>query len=106
MGEVSGWEGENGRMRREGEKLGEGEETGEGKEREGKGFAGPMSKYFLHVYAPVSDCMGSPVTCSYVYVYLLGRSYSRRTTVKRSNFCRRFEKPDLNFQNVYTHSQS
>ena len=46
----------------------EGEETGEGKETEGKGFAGPMSKYFLHVYAPVSDCMGSPVTCSYVYV--------------------------------------
>jgi len=49
MGEVSEWEGEKGRRRREGEKLGEGEETGEGKETEGKGFAGPMSKYFLHV---------------------------------------------------------
>ena len=51
MGEVSEWEGEKGRRRREGEKLGEGEETGEGKETEGKGFAGPMSKYVLHVYA-------------------------------------------------------
>jgi len=33
---------------------------GEGRDGEGKGFAGPMSNYFL--YAPVSDCMGRPIT--------------------------------------------
>jgi len=26
--------------------------------------------------------------------------------MKRTNFSRRFDKPDLNFHNVYTHSQS
>ena len=37
---------------------------------------------------------------------LLERSYSTRTTMKRINFSRRFDKPDLNFPKVYTHSQS
>ena len=37
---------------------------------------------------------------------LLERSYSTRTTMKRTNFPRRFGKPDLNFQKVYTRSQS
>jgi len=64
---------------------------------EGKGFAGPMSNYFL--YAPVSDCMGRPR----MHTYLLERSYSTRTTMKRTNFPRRFDKPNLNFQKVYTH---
>jgi len=41
-------EGETARKRREGEE--------EGREGDGKGFAGPLSNYFL--YAPVSDCMG------------------------------------------------
>jgi len=40
-------------MRRKGEEL-------------GRGFAGPMSNYFL--YAPVSDCMGRPIIYSYAYV--------------------------------------
>jgi len=33
---------------------------------------------------------------------LLERAYSTRTTMKRTNFPRRFDKPDLNFQKVYT----
>jgi len=37
-------------------------------EGEGKGFAGPMSNYFL--YAPVSNCMGRPITYSYAYIGL------------------------------------
>jgi len=83
-----------GRRRREGDELGRG--------GEGKGFAGPMSNYFL--YAPVIDCMGTPITYSYAYLhmYLLERSYSTRTTMERTNFSRRFDKPDLNFQKVYT----
>jgi len=37
---------------------------------------------------------------------LLERSYSTRTTMKRTNFARRFDKLDFNFQKVNTHSQS
>jgi len=37
---------------------------------------------------------------------LLERSYSTRTNMKRTNFSRQFDKLDLNFQTVYTHSQS
>jgi len=37
---------------------------------------------------------------------LLERSYSTQTTIKRTNFPRRFDKPNLNFHKVYTHSQS
>jgi len=50
---------------KEKERRGRGGEE-EGREGEGKGFAGPMSNYFLH--APVSDCMGIPITYSYAYV--------------------------------------
>ena len=49
-----------GRRRREGDELGRG--------GEGKGFAGPMSNYFL--YAPVIDCMGTPITYSYAYLHM------------------------------------
>ena len=37
---------------------------------------------------------------------LLERSYSTRTTIKRTNFSRRFDEPDLYFQKVCTQSQS
>jgi len=38
-----------------------------------------------------------------MHMYLLEQSYSTRTiTMKRTNFSRRFDKPDLNFQKVYT----
>ena len=37
---------------------------------------------------------------------LLERSYSTRTTMKRTNFARRFDKLDFNLQKVNTHSQS
>jgi len=37
---------------------------------------------------------------------LLERSYSTRTVMKRTNFSRRYDKPDLIFpKKVYTHSQ-
>ena len=56
---------------------------------------------------PLGDCTERPITCpSYALHTLLKRSYSTRTTMKRTNFSRRFDKPDLNFHNVYTHSQS
>jgi len=37
---------------------------------------------------------------------LLERLYSMQTTMKRTNFSRWFDKLDLNFQKVYTHSRS
>jgi len=49
-----------------GEQVGGKGRRREGREGEGKGFAGPMSNYFL--YAPVSDCTGRPITYSYAYV--------------------------------------
>ena len=55
---------------------------------------------------PLDDCIERPITCpSYVYT-LLKRSYSTRTTMKPTNLYRWLEKPNLNFQKVYTHSQS
>ena len=55
---------------------------------------------------PLGNCMRRPITCpSYAYT-LLERSYSTRTTMKRTNFPPRFDKLDLNFEKVYTHSQS
>jgi len=37
---------------------------------------------------------------------LLELLYSMQTTMKRTNFSRRFDKLDLHFQKVYTHSRS
>jgi len=54
---------------------------------------------------PLGDCMGSLLPVLRMHT-LLERSYSTRTTMKRTNFPRQFDKPDLNFQNVYTHNQS
>ena len=58
--------------------------------------------------APMSDCTRRPIGGLPVLrmLALLERLYSTRTTMKQSNFSRRFDKPDLNFQKVYTHSQS
>ena len=71
---------------------GKGRRWGKGS-REGEGKRGRdlLDKCQTTCYAPVSDCMGRPITYSY-------GSYSTRTTMKRTNFARRFDKPDLNFQ--------
>ena len=66
-----------------------------------KGGQGAWSPY--RKIAPLSDCVGRPITCMHAP---LERSYSTRTTMKRTNFSRRFNKPELNFQTIYTHSQS
>ena len=52
--------------------------------------------------------MGSPITCpSYMHCILCWNVRRiRRETTKRTNFSRRFDKPDLNFQKVYTQSKS
>jgi len=52
---------------------------------------------------------GKSYYLSFVYALhtlLEHTSYSTRTTTKRTNFSRRFDKPDLNFQKVYTQSKS
>ena len=69
-----------------------------GASKGGRGACSPYRKI-----APLGDCVGRPITCMHAP---LERSYSTRTTMKRTNFSRRFNKPDLNFQTIYTHSQS
>jgi len=53
---------------------------------------------------PLGDCIGRPMGLL-PYAYPVERSYSTQTTMKRTHFPRRFDKSDLNFQKVDTHSQ-
>ena len=79
-------------------------------EREGRRGGDLLNQCQTTSYAPMSDCMGRPrpITYSYAYVHVpVGTViFDTNNHMKRTNFSRQFDKPDLNFQKVYTHSQS
>ena len=94
--------------RTEGEWKGEGmkeKRRREEKEGEGNVFAGPMSNYLLRACERLHG-KGILHIRMHTCTCMLKLSYSTRTTMKRTDFSRRFNKPDLNVQKVYAHSQS